>query len=78
MTIFSDLEVEKKLALVLDQASLDGEVRIKRADGQEYVLRPAARSPLDVGFVNVQPPLTVDDIVQAIQDGRDRHANGDR
>ena len=47
--------------------------RIKRSDGQEFIVRPAARSPLDVGSVTIDPPLTADEIVAAVRAGRERH-----
>lgn len=72
MTTFTDTEAERQLAAVLEQASAQGEVRIKRADGQEFILRPAGRSPLDVGCLDVQPPLTTEEIVAAVREGRDR------
>ena len=72
MTTFTQLEAEqKKVSALLDQADADGEVRIKCANGKEFVLRPAQRSPLDVGFVDVHPPLTADEIVQAVREGRE-------
>lgn len=70
MTIYSDREAEKQLASVLERAKSEGEVRIKREDGQEFILKPAGRSALDVGFVDVQP--TASDVVNAIRETRDR------
>jgi hypothetical protein len=71
MTTFTDTEAEQKLSAILDQADSDGEVRIRRANGKVFMIRPA-RSPLDVGFVDVQPPLSVDEIVQVVREGRER------
>ncbi len=72
MTTFTDIEAEKRFLALLDQADADGEVRIRRANGREFVLRPAIRSPLDVGYVDVQPPMTADEIVRAVREGRER------
>ena len=49
-----------------------GEVRIKGVDGQEFMVRPVNRSPLDVGKVELNPPLTADEIVRAVREGRER------
>jgi hypothetical protein len=72
MTVFTDTEAQKQLSKVLDQARAQGEVRIKLADGEEFVLRPAIRSPLDVGSVKLDPPITAEEIVQFVREGRER------
>jgi hypothetical protein len=40
MTVFSEIQAKEHLAAVLEEASAQGEVRIRRGDGQEYILRP--------------------------------------
>jgi hypothetical protein len=72
MTTFSTAEAEKQLSKLLEQARVQGEVRIKGVDGQEFIVRPASRSPLDVGMVEVKPPLTAEEIVRAVREGRER------
>jgi hypothetical protein len=54
----------------LDQVLQQGEVRIRRRDGQVFVIKPegAAGSPLDVPGINAE--LTSDDIVAFIHEGR--------
>jgi hypothetical protein len=72
MTTYTDTEAKRNLDVVLDQARQEGEIRIKRLDGQEFILRPAETtpSPLDVGRVPVR--LSTDEIVQAVREGRER------
>jgi hypothetical protein len=72
VTTFSTVEAEKQLSKLLEQARAEGEVRIKEPDGQEFVVRPLNRSPLDVGQVKLNPPLTADEIVRAVREGRER------
>ena len=50
MTIYSYSEARQKLAAVLDEAELTGEVLIRRKDGRTFALRPESEpaSPLDV------------------------------
>lgn len=50
MRIFSLAEARQKSASLLEQAAKYGEVRIKRRDGQVFVIKPQKRrwSPLDV------------------------------
>ena len=72
MTTFTDAEAEEKISAVLDQATVDGEARIKRSNGQEFIVRPTERSGLDVGFVKIEPPLTAEEIVAFVREGRER------
>ena len=70
MKEFTALEARQRLATVLDRASKDGAVRIRRKDGQVFVLRPeqTALSPLDVPAIEAR--LSRDDILDAIREGR--------
>ncbi len=51
--VYTYTEARQNLARLLDKAVAEGEVRIRRRDGQILILRPDTRtgSPLDV------PPL---------------------
>jgi hypothetical protein len=70
MKEFSALEARQRLASLLDRASKDGAVRIRRKDGQAFVLRPeqSVLSPLDVPAIEAR--LSRDDILDAIREGR--------
>ena len=72
MKVYTYSEARQKLSDVLDCAREDGEVRIKRRDGGEFVVRPANRigSPLDVE--GVDSGLTVQEIVEAVREVRER------
>ncbi len=72
MQVYTFSEARQKLASILEQASKDGEVRIKRRDGRSYILRPetSAQSPLDIKGVNVG--LSASEIVDFVREGRDR------
>ncbi len=72
MIVYTDSEAITKFDTVLDQANADGAVRIRRTDGSEFVLRPAGRSPLDVGTVKTQSKITAEEIVAAVREGRER------
>ena len=63
-------EARQKLAQLLDEVLEEGEVRIKRKDGQEFVVRAVSKnaSPLDVPGIDVG--INATEIVQFIQDGR--------
>jgi antitoxin Phd len=70
MKEFTALEARQRLASLLERASKDGAVRIRRKDGQAFVLRPEqpVLSPLDVPAIETR--LTREDILDAIREGR--------
>jgi len=72
MQVYTFSEARQKLASILEQASKDGEVLIKRRDGRSYVLKPAtsAKSPLDVKGVDLG--LSSSEIVDFVREGREK------
>jgi antitoxin Phd len=70
MVVYTYSEARQNLASVLDRAAREGEVRVKRKDGQVFVIRPVASgdSPLDVEGVDLG--LTAEEIIDFIQEGR--------
>ena len=70
MKEFTAAQARQRLAGVLDRAVTDGAVRIRRKDGQAFVLRPErpAGSPLDV--VAIEAGLSREVILEAIREGR--------
>jgi len=73
MIVYTYSEARQNLASLLEQAAKEGEVRIKRKDGQVFVvkLQPRVDSPLDVDSVELG--ITTAEIVQFIQEGRERY-----
>ena len=70
MIVYTYSEARQKLATLLDKASKEGEVRIKRKDGQVFIIRPKLQkdSPLNVSGLDLN--LTRDEILEAIKEGR--------
>lgn len=70
MVVYTYSEARQKLARLLDQVLEEGEVRIKRKDGQIFVIKPESRegSPLDVPGIDLG--LQAEEILQFIQEGR--------
>ncbi len=70
MKEFTYSEARQQLAALLDRARRDGAVRIRRRDGQVFVLRPerSTGSPLDVPGLNV--PITRAEVLELVQEGR--------
>ena len=69
-TVFTYSEARQNLANLLDKAAAEGEVRIKRRDGQVFVIRPevSTKSPLDVEGIDLD--MTAEEIVAFIAEGR--------
>lgn len=71
-TVFTYSEARQKLATVLEQSRIKGEVWIKRKDGREFVVKPVAKSesPLDVEGIDLE--ISADEIVGFIREVRTR------
>jgi hypothetical protein len=63
-------EARQRFASVLDRARKEGSVRIKRRDGQKFILQPETqrKSPLDVP--GIKTDLKRDEIVEIIRTSR--------
>lgn len=72
MQVYTFSEARQKLASILEQASIDGEVRIKRRDGRKYILKPESekKSPLDGKGVDIG--ISASEIVDFVREGRER------
>ncbi len=70
MNTYTYTEARQKLASLLEQAAKYGEVRIKRRDGQVFVIKPQERkgSPLEVEGIKTR--LSRREILQSIEEGR--------
>ena len=68
--VYTYSEARQNLASLLEKAMRDGEVRVRRKDGQLFVIVPAATggSPLDVKGVDLN--LSQEEIVAFVQEGR--------
>jgi antitoxin Phd len=70
MIVYSYSEARQKFALILDMAAKGDEIRIKRKNGQMFVVRfqPEASSPLDIEGMNLN--ISADEIVKFVREGR--------
>lgn len=66
------LETQENLSALLEQARKQGEVRIKRANGEMFVLKPEKkkRSALDVQGIDLD--ISTKEIVAFVREGRER------
>lgn len=72
MKVYTYSEARQNLASLLEMARKDGAVRIRRKDGQTFVLQPepSETSPLDVEGVDLG--VSTQEIVDIIREGRER------
>jgi PAS domain-containing protein len=68
--VYTYSEARQQLASLLDEAVRSGEVRVRRKDGQIFVIVPenTSGSPLDIE--GVDQDLTREEIVEFIHEGR--------
>ena len=66
------LETQQYLLSLLEEAAREGGVRIQRADGVRFILKPeeVRPSPLDVQGVDLG--ISTEEIVNFIREGRER------
>lgn len=71
MKTYTYTEARQQLAGLLDEASRNGEVRIRRRDGRLFALQPvrSAASPLDIPAVTTD--VTLPEILGFIREGRE-------
>jgi len=70
MIVYTYSEARQKLATVLDKARKEGEVRIKRKDGQVFIIKPQSQKGSPLNVVGLDLDLTGDEILEAIKEGR--------
>ena len=65
-------ETQENLSALLERAREEGEVRIKRTDGQIFILKPEKpnRSALDVTGIDLG--ISTKEIVEFVREGRER------
>ena len=70
MKEFTYSEARQRLAALLERARRDGAVRIRRRDGQVFVVQPEVRtgSPLDVKGLNLK--WSREEIVRLVRSSR--------
>jgi hypothetical protein len=68
--VYTYTEARQNLASLLDKAAAEGEVRVKRRDGQVFIIKPERKtaSPLDIQGIDLG--ITTDEIVAFIAEGR--------
>ncbi len=70
MNTYTYTEARQKLATLLEQAAKYGEVRIKRRDGQVFVVRPQKRKGSPLAVEGIKTKLSRREILQSVREGR--------
>jgi hypothetical protein len=69
-TVYTYSDARQNFASILEQALREGQVKVKRKDGQVFIIQPEKRtnSPLDVESLDLG--VTTDEIVAFIRESR--------
>lgn len=72
MTVYTFSEARQKFAALLERARREGAVRVKRRDGQVFLIQPerSRRSPLDVAGIDSN--VSGEEIVDMVREMRQR------
>ena len=70
MKEFTYSEARQQLAALLERAKREGAVRIRRRDGQVFVLRPEIQSGSPLNVPGLSLDLDRADILELIREGR--------
>ena len=70
MVVYTYSEARQKLAQLLDEVLKEGEVRIKRKDGQEFVIKPVSKEGSSLDVPGIDLGLESAEIIQFIREGQ--------
>lgn len=72
MTVYTFSEARQKFAALLERARREGAVRVKRRDGQVFLIQPerSNRSPLEVA--GIDSDVSGEEIVEMVREMRQR------
>ncbi len=66
------LESQENLSALLERAREQGEVRIKRTDGQLFVLKPEEKKSSALDIAGIDLGVSTEEIVAFVREGRER------
>ena len=66
------LETQENLSVLLERACEQGEVRIKRANGQVFVLKPEKRKRSAFDVAGIDFGVSTKEIIEFVREGRER------
>ena len=70
--LYTYSEARQKFAKLLEQAAVEGEVLVRRKDGQMFVIKPVLEksSPLDVTGIDLG--ISTSELVEIIRESREK------
>jgi hypothetical protein len=72
MTVYTFAEASRNLAALLEKARAEGEIIIKRDDGQIFLVRPVAESGSPLDIMGIDLGLSAEEIVRVVRESRER------
>ncbi len=69
-TVYTYSDARQNLATVLDQALQEGQVKVKRKDGQVFVIQPEKRVKSPLAVEGVELGITTEEIVEFVRESR--------
>jgi antitoxin Phd len=70
MTIFTYSEARQKLSTLLNTATRDGEVLIRRRDGRVFSLRPQKKTEFPFDVEGITTKVSTKEIVDIVRESR--------
>ncbi len=70
MNTYTYTEARQKLASLLEQAAKYGEVRIRRRDGQVFIIKPQKQKGSPLAVKGMKTKLSRREILQSVREGR--------
>jgi hypothetical protein len=65
-------ETQENLSDLLERASDEGEVRIKRNNGQIFILKPERTKPSAFDIAGIDLGISTKEIIEFVREGRER------
>ena len=72
MTVFSEFDLKQRADEILKAAHAEGEVRIRARNGEIFALRSLEGMVSGLDVAGVETNLTLEQILQAVREGRER------
>jgi len=70
--IYTSSEARKKFSKLLEQAVAEGEVLIRRKDGQTFVIKPVRENPSPLDVPGIDLGISTSEIIQIIRESREK------
>ncbi len=75
MKVYTYSQARQKLSQLLDEARQEGQVQIKRRDGQTFVLKPIQENESPLNVEGVQSDVDLYEINEAVRESRERNSS---